>query len=47
MEFACRNLGQPPFGLMTPTKPIDLAGVLGVRTTGRFVARLYNRNILA
>jgi hypothetical protein len=25
MEFACRNLGQPPFGLMTPTKQKDLA----------------------
>jgi hypothetical protein len=24
MEFAGRNLGHPPFGLMTPTKEVDL-----------------------
>lgn len=27
MEFARRNLGQPPFGLITPTKQIDFGKV--------------------
>jgi hypothetical protein len=43
MEFACRNLGQPPFGLMTPTKQVDLVRLRSARKPLPFCVELRPR----